>query len=1373
MASIHRYRQYESSSTNKNNVVVETWQPPSRRQTTTTTTTTTLPELLRLRQTYGSTKSHIHPPVTTVLRQNNHSDSHYKVASSYLAYRGAWNPRRLQNTVLAVGPGTPASVVVVSGTHHHHHRQRRPSQRPSHLAEEDDDDEEEPSSSSSSSQESSSSSSSESSSTARHEEEGRGHATTSTGNVQHVAEEERKQDDDDEDANAMEEDDDDDDDDNSSRNSRRRRRRRRQSGLQNREEESMELYEFLGVHDDSDEDDSEDDDDDDDDSEEEDRILLGRFGRRAEDALVVSSSSSSSSQYCPSMRHGGCINTAAWLDCGWRLSTTTRTSEEGGGSSSSNENNSHVYGIWSEECPTQLVTSGDDHLVKFWDVRSAMGMTSPLPGGRSTICPFSASKSRNPHDLEEEWQSLYDARQGHKKCHNNNNNSNIDDDYHLPGSVRLLATLRTGHRGNVFHVTPLEGKPGVVATCGADGFLRVTNMELGESSIVVSPEYDDELSGLLPMGLFSLRRIMCFSHHFMNQNVGLLCSERGLRRFDLRLSPREQSTQNLLGSSFRGCKACAILSGESSSLSSSTSSSSLTGGETSYVFAGGSSPSVALCDLRMTDHSQSRVVQYYTPSGLSPTDHVSVSGLDLSRDRQELLVSYESDQIYTFPIFPKSRSPAISTMGQVEELLRDSDDQDNDESRGVDSSSVSAPSDGGGRRVNSLPELACYGAHLNRLTFLKNARYAGPRDEYICTGSDSGHAWVYEKATGAVVSFWKADNSTCNGVIPHPTLPFFITYGIDSTAKLWRSTIPVDPNVDDSAVGRRKHYRAQKYEMSPTIRNWAQVESVLDNLDLRDGGMEQTEIFADHIPSTKILMRRGRLARSWGRDSPSNIRGVPKIGNDLHNLQQTLKENLYTCLRSLYDDDDVPVESDIDDLKHRISLIRLRHQADRLGLTWNPSLPWAMDSQKTAATENEKLKDSPEDHNVDPSDLVPDYPSDWMPYDSRMSCEPFDFRDYFNRRTYEEYYRDHYSPLDERDTLGTEKIAVEADCDCAHTNECDDTMNLKDEKQADGDRDMDTDEEPGDEEHKAADETKQNDEQMLCDERDSDDGSLEEQVSKRSAAKTILLETMTTLKEGGNAALKAGNLNLAAHRYDKAIQYGAMLYMKNRAAADSEWNPLLKTLIVTRLNLALVLLKTQFCELQVAANQANLALRDLAPFCAADKGGISMMSPENREEILNLRSKAYFRLGSAQYEMGDFSSAIKSFEESIKSKNDLDANAKPDQLLVRRLAEAKRELSNGINDSKKKFKMAFASAASPLAASPSSPASSSSSSAASSVAAASSTAAVMSPSDAVRLGTAETASTTSTAVVSNTKASPPGNSGPTSHDSETNPLNAA
>jgi hypothetical protein len=113
--------------------------------------------------------------------------------------------------------------------------------------------------------------------------------------------------------------------------------------------------------------------------------------------------------------------------------------------------------------------------------------------------------------------------------------------------------------------------------------------------------------------------------------------------------------------------------------------------------AGGSSADVALCDLRMTDGSSSRVVQHYRPSGLAMADNVSVSGLDLSRDKQELLVSYESDQIYTFPVFPRANSPAGPTVDQLSDLCNNAE----------------------GDTVKSLSELAAYGGHLNRFTFLK------------------------------------------------------------------------------------------------------------------------------------------------------------------------------------------------------------------------------------------------------------------------------------------------------------------------------------------------------------------------------------------------------------------------------------------------------------------------------------------------------------------------------------------------------------------------------------------------------------------------------------------------------------------------------
>jgi hypothetical protein len=169
-----------------------------------------------------------------------------------------------------------------------------------------------------------------------------------------------------------------------------------------------------------------------------------------------------------------------------------------------------------------------------------------------------------------------------------------------------------------------------------------------------------------------------------------------------------------------------------------------------------------------------------------------------------------------------------------------------------------------------------------------------------------------------------------------------MTYGIDSTTKLWRSTCPVDRDVGDSAIGCRRHNRKNPYEMSPTERNWDELKSVMIH-----EGSEEHDIFPDQIPTTRVFMRRGRLQRPWARETTTNSsQDVPRIGNDLQNLHHTLMGNLFTCLS--HEEGDIPIESSVDCLKRRVSIIRLRHQADRLGLPWRLSIPWVLESPQTS-----------------------------------------------------------------------------------------------------------------------------------------------------------------------------------------------------------------------------------------------------------------------------------------------------------------------------------------------------------------------------------------------------------------------------------------
>ena len=946
-----------------------------------------------------------------------------------------------------------------------------------------------------------------------------------------------------------------------------------------------------------------------------------------------------------SIRHGGCINTACWLDVPWRLSTV---SQHGTFHHSRGTGSNSVEAVESFECPTQLITSGDDRLVKFWDVSGAMGMDNPLPGSWNTYCPFSTPKPPALVDLRKEWKNRY-----YPKVRSSTLSSSSNSPLRISGTVRLLASLSTGHRGNVFHVTPLPHQPGKVLTCGADGYLRMGDLVTESSSVIVHPYVQDEEFNNSP---FVIHSGMAYSHTLLTAHTGLLCSDRGLHHFDIRLPPREQSHTSLLvdlgdkdetsSDTWRSglCKACAVWSphGTTSSNAPHPLDSPAAGGgtvESHYIFAGGASETVGLYDLRM-DGSRGKVVERYKPHWLDTDGRVSVSGLDVSRDGRELLVSYESDQIYAFPILQSSSStsgrPSVS-VPTVQDIERVSEQFSKD-------------------GTETVSELAAYGSHLNRFTFLKNARYAGPNDEYICTGSDSGHAWFYERKTGTVAALLGADSSTCNGVIPHPTLPFFVTYGIDTTAKLWRATAPVDPSTDDSPSGRQAASLHLPYEMSPAAKTWDGVRALVNHFET------EPYIMPDMIASSEEIAASGRFS-SPSRRGMCGL-GSPRIGNALQSLPMILRQNHYECYRAMNEEMDVPVEHPLIGLTHRVSLSRLRMQADRLGAKWNPWAPWAFEP-KVGVT-------------IHPADLVPDYPSDWINYDPIMKREVFHPRAPFNCTYYKNGLTEAHFPgfFDGKGEHDGSHPWLQAD---RKENEKASVSRTKSDKVVES----------------------------------RGETTLSAEGASKSTSRDILFQTVKLLKEGGNQAMKEGLLQTAARRYDKAIQYCAVAFMpycdrsnlrlnntssiecsKNKVITN--WTPLLQLLITSRLNMSLLLLKTEFSQPDRASAQALAALKLLSPFTVKkgkvihirDETEIVLKEREPEEhfyEAMQLKAKAFFRLGSGELAAGDYSGAVGSFEASLKCAAHDPKGGKPDALTVRRLQEAKLRQKNKKKRDRAKF----------------------------------------------------------------------------------------
>lgn len=76
-----------------------------------------------------------------------------------------------------------------------------------------------------------------------------------------------------------------------------------------------------------------------------------------------------------------------------------------------------------------------------------------------------------------------------------------------------------------------------------------------------------------------------------------------------------------------------------------------------------------------------------------------------------------------------------------------------------------------------------YTGHRNARTMIKEATFWGK--DFVMSGSDCGHVFIWNRKTGELVMLLEADSHVVNCLQPHPTLPYLITSGIDHDIKLF------------------------------------------------------------------------------------------------------------------------------------------------------------------------------------------------------------------------------------------------------------------------------------------------------------------------------------------------------------------------------------------------------------------------------------------------------------------------------------------------------------------------------------------------------------------------------------------------------------
>lgn len=79
-----------------------------------------------------------------------------------------------------------------------------------------------------------------------------------------------------------------------------------------------------------------------------------------------------------------------------------------------------------------------------------------------------------------------------------------------------------------------------------------------------------------------------------------------------------------------------------------------------------------------------------------------------------------------------------------------------------------------------------FSGHRNARTMIKEANFYG--EDFILSGSDCGHIFIWRRSNGELVNLLRADNHVVNCVQPHPTMPIIASSGIDYNIKIWTPT---------------------------------------------------------------------------------------------------------------------------------------------------------------------------------------------------------------------------------------------------------------------------------------------------------------------------------------------------------------------------------------------------------------------------------------------------------------------------------------------------------------------------------------------------------------------------------------------------------
>lgn len=189
-----------------------------------------------------------------------------------------------------------------------------------------------------------------------------------------------------------------------------------------------------------------------------------------------------------------------------------------------------------------------------------------------------------------------------------------------------------------------------------------------------------------------------------------------------------------------------------------------------HVAVGGSDEYARVYDLRKCQFEASshldRHVNTFCPHHLIRANNVHITGLAYS-NTSELLVSYSDELIY---LFQKNMG-----LGPLTPL----------------------PSSAPPEESSKVEETQVFMGHRNSRT-VKGVSFFGTSDEYIMSGSDCGHIFIWKKKTAKLVRVMKGDRHVVNCLEPHPHIPILATCGMETNIKVWAPMASDAPPLPDN-----------------------------------------------------------------------------------------------------------------------------------------------------------------------------------------------------------------------------------------------------------------------------------------------------------------------------------------------------------------------------------------------------------------------------------------------------------------------------------------------------------------------------------------------------------------------------------------------